>query len=59
MYFVFQSDPKSGILDLEVINAGKEDISGISQSAYLELYVKNRLTSVGADKKQILKTAFV
>lgn len=29
MYFVFQSDPKSGILDLEVINAGKEDISGI------------------------------
>ena len=27
--------------------------------AYMELYVKNRLTSVGADKKQILKTAFV
>ncbi len=30
-----------------------------SQSTYMELYVKNRLTSVGADKKQILKTAFV
>lgn len=28
-----------------------------SQSAYMELYAKNRLTSVGADKKQILKMA--
>lgn len=30
-----------------------------SQSAYMELYSKNRLTSVGADKKQILSMAGV